>query len=409
MNQTLAKMSSTRISAKPLHLIALMGYGVVGQGLYNILQQDPVSKFHLKGISIRDLQKSRNIQETYFRKTSNELIQNTEIESIIEATDDADFAWKSLLLSSNFGKNFISANKKMVAANLMRIVKIQEHTNAAILYEASTAGAIPIIRTLETYFAEEPIKSLRGIINGSSNYILSKIFQEGKSFEVALKEAIEKGFAESDPTFDINGSDVQSKLIILALHAFGVIANESDVYFCGIQNLSKADIEFAKSKNATIKLIAKAFQNEDEETVMYVIPSLVFESDSLYSINAENNAIEIEGNFSGNHLFSGKGAGAYPTASALISDLHAASNGFKYKYSKYYKKSDKIVSDDHLISVYVRYPDSSDFEEKDFEFIKSTTLTNEGLVVLGEISISTLKTTAVFAGGKAFIMEIPVN
>ncbi|MBK7428322.1 MAG: hypothetical protein IPI60_15530 [Saprospiraceae bacterium] len=233
MTQTLHKMSVSGILTQRLHQIALLGYGVVGQGLFQIIKDDLRSKFQLNGISIKDKNKTRNIPHFHFQNTSSDLVQHIDIVSVIEATDDPDFAWKILLLATNLGKNYISANKKMVAANLSKIVDIMDNEEVSILYEASTAGAIPIIRILETYFSEEPILRLRGIINGSSNYILSKIFLEGKEFQEALNEAIQLGFAESDPSFDLNGSDVQNKLIILALHAFGVIAPESEVFFFG--------------------------------------------------------------------------------------------------------------------------------------------------------------------------------
>lgn len=407
MPQTLQKMSVSGILSQRLHQIALLGYGVVGQGLFQIIKNDFRSKFKLNGISIRDNQKSRNIPQYHFQNTSGELIHNTDVESVIEATDDPDFAWKMLLLTSGLGKNYISANKKMIAKNLEKIIQLQENETFSILYEASTAGAIPIIRTLESYFSEEPIVKLRGIINGSSNYILSKIFIEGKRYQEALNEAIDLGFAESDPSFDLNGSDVQSKLIILTLHAFGVIANENEVFFSGIEHLSQTDIEYAMERNCRIRLLANAKLNTDGSLSLYVIPSLVQESYSLFNINAELNAIEIEGKYSGNHLFSGKGAGSYPTASALVSDLQAASEGFKYKYSKYHKTSVQYPDAQKVLSVYIRYSDPAQFRSDDFESIQSKSSSNEGLIVEGNIKLSSLLYDSKFKESSNFIMELP--
>jgi homoserine dehydrogenase len=409
MTQTLQKMSASGTIPQSLHQIALLGYGVVGQGLFQIIKNDLRSKFHLKGISIRDKVKARNIPHFHFQNTSTDLIQNPDVESIIEATDDSDFSWKMLLIAANLGKNYISANKKMVAANLTKIIHLQDKEDISILYEASTAGAIPIIRTLDSYFAEEPIVKLRGIINGSSNYILSKIFLEGKGFQEALDEAIEQGFAESDPLFDLNGSDVQSKLIILGLHAFGVIADESEVFFSGIEHLSQTEIEYAREKNCRIRLLANAETNQDGGVSIFVLPSLVQESDSFFSINAELNAIQIEGKYSGNHLFSGKGAGSYPTASALISDLHACSDGFKYKYSKYRKDGAKHIDDQKVISAYFRFSDSGQFDIADFESIQSKKTCKEGLIVEGKIKLASLLSNSKFKDEEIFIMQLPFN
>ncbi len=407
MIQTLQKMSVSGINSQRVHRIALLGYGVVGQGLFQIVKNDLKSKFQLNGISIRDIAKTRNIPHYHFQNTSSELVHNVDVESVIEATDDPDFAWKMLLLATSLGKNYISSNKKMIAPNLEKIVQLQENERSSILYEASAAGAIPIIRTLESYFSEEPIVKLRGIINGSSNYILSKIFIEEKEFDEALDEAIKLGFAESNPIFDLNGSDVQSKLIILGLHAFGLIVHEDEVFFSGIEHLRQIDVEYAKERNCRIRLLANAEHNPDGCVSLYVIPSLVKANDPLYNINAELNAIEIEGKYSGKHLFSGKGAGAYPTASALVSDLQAASEGFKYKYSKYHKATGKVLDDQKVLSVYVRYSVPAQFNSTDFESLQSGFATDDGFVVEGKIKLSTLLSNSCFKEDQIFVMEIP--
>lgn len=408
MTQTLQKMSASGILPQRLHQIALLGYGVVGQGLFQIIKNDFRSKFQLNGISIRDRAKTRNIPEYHFQNTSTDLIHNIDVETVIEATDDPEFAWNMLLLSTNLGKNYISANKKMIAANLAKIVQLQENEDVSVLYEASTAGAIPVIRTLENYFAEEPIVKLRGIINGSSNYILSKIFLGGKGFNEALEEAIELGFAESDPQFDLNGSDVQSKLMILALHAFGVIAKEQEVFYSGIEHLTQTDIEFAEERNCRIRLVANGTVHEDGNVSLYVLPALVSVDDPFYNVNAEINAIEIQGRYSGNHLFSGKGAGSFPTASALVSDLQAASGGFRYKYAKYYNSKEKNLDNHKVLSVFVRYNDPENFEKSDFESIHSKSARNGNLIVEAKILLQSLLSNPIFKKRGVFIMEVPI-
>ncbi|MBL7892651.1 MAG: homoserine dehydrogenase, partial [Bacteroidia bacterium] len=238
--------------------IGLFGFGVVGQGLYDILGKSKGFKAEVVKICVKDKTKKRTIPQQLYTFDKNELLDNPEINLIVELIDDADEAYKIVTAALKSGKNVVTANKRMVANHLDELVELQHKHNVSLLYEASSCGSIPVIRNLEEYYDNELLNSVSGIFNGSSNYILSKIFNEGIGYPVALKQAQDLGFAETDPTLDVGGFDPKFKLVIIAAHSFGLFIKPEDVLNIGIQNLSDFDIQYAKEKGYKIKLVATA-------------------------------------------------------------------------------------------------------------------------------------------------------
>jgi len=246
--------------------IGLFGFGCVGKGLYDILQNNTENtgfEAQILKICVKDKSKKRKIDSSFFTFDKNEILDNSEINLVIELISDADEAYQIVKKALLSGKNVVTANKKMLALHLEELVKIQKETGTSLLYEAATCGSIPIVRTLAEYYDNELLYSVSGIFNGSSNYILSKIANENLTYNVALKQAQELGFAEADPALDVAGFDANYKLCLLAAQAYGIFVNPDEVLRIGINNLKKEDIDFAATytntkgqKDFKVKLVA---------------------------------------------------------------------------------------------------------------------------------------------------------
>jgi homoserine dehydrogenase len=247
---------------------------------------------------------------------------------------------------------------------------LQEENNVALIYEGSAGGSIPIIRTLEEYYDNELLSSLRGILNGTTNYILTRMELESKDYGEVLKDAQQSGFAEIDPWLDVAGFDTMYKLCLLSVHAFGLILKPEQILTLGIQNVSFNDIRYAREKGLRIKLVASAAKSGDKFRV-YVMPRFVKPNDELFKILYEYNGIEVEGAFSCTQTFTGKGAGSHPTGSAVLSDISALTYNYRYSYKKLKKlkrvlgenfKGEDLLEKDFPIRVYIRYDDQKELE-----------------------------------------------
>ncbi len=332
--------------------IGLFGYGCVGQGLYNVLQNSKRFKAEIKKIVIKHPEKKRNLSADFFSVDKNDILSNSSINTVVELIDDADEAYhivKAALLS---GKNVVTANKKMLAFHLPELIQIQKEKNVSLLYEASACGGIPIIRTLEEYYDNEYLSSVRGIFNGSSNFILSKIYSENVSYPAALKEAQDLGFAESNPRLDVGGYDAKFKLIILALHAFGISLNPTDVLNLGIENFSTTEVSLFNHFGYKVRLVPQVKQISDTEVIAFTLPEIVSKLDQLYHVNKEFNAVEVAAAYSDQQSFIGKGAGGNPTGSAVLSDLSALSFDYKYEYKKVNLNKQLSLNNDFELPIY---------------------------------------------------------
>jgi homoserine dehydrogenase len=329
--------------------IGLFGFGCVGKGLYDILQNNTENtgfEAQILKICVKDKDKKREIDLSFFTFDKNEILDNSEINLVVELISDAEEAYQIVKKALLSGKNVVTANKKMLALHLEELVKIQKETNTSLLYEAAACGSIPIVRTLAEYYDNELLYSVSGIFNGSSNYILSKIANENLSYDVALKQAQDLGFAEADPTLDVAGFDPTYKLCILAAQAYGIFVNPDEVLRIGINNLKKEDIDFARNyiknnnqntTNFKVKLVAnisRIGKTEDNQLLLYVLPTFIDSENPLYNVENENNAVLVEAAFSDKQTFIGKGAGGHPTGSAVLSDISALRFDYKYEYRK---------------------------------------------------------------------------
>ena len=369
--------------------IGLFGFGVVGQGLHDIISTKDLN-IEIRKIAIKNPDKVRSLPETLFTTNANVILNDPEINTIIELINDADAAYEIVTRALKSGKNVVSANKKMIAEHLDELVQLQQNYGSSLLYEGSVCGSIPIIRNLEEYYDNELLHSISGIFNGSSNFILSKITNEGLEYGEALKQAQDLGFAEKDPILDVGGYDPKYKLIIAAAHAYGLFVSPAEVLNIGIQNFSNADLKFAQEHQLKIKLVPTAKKLDDKELAMYVIPKLVPKTDFLYNVENEYNAVSVKAAFADQQLFYGKGAGGYPTGSAVLSDVAALRYDYRYEYKKFNHDSKLKLQNDHAIPVYIRYNNEDLINTIHFEFIAEQHKSMDLNYILGGIKISEL-------------------
>ncbi|MDD3567335.1 MAG: homoserine dehydrogenase [Bacteroidales bacterium] len=370
--------------------IGLFGFGVVGEGLYNVLQKSPATKAVIKSICIKEPQKERSIAKEAFCTDYNTILGDPEINLVVELISDADEAYKIVKSALLSGKSVVSGNKKMLATHLEELINIQHENGVALLYDASACGSIPVIRNLEEYYDNDLLLSITGILNGSSNYILSKIFNENSTYQQALRKAQELGFAEADPTLDVSGQDSLNKLVILATHGFGTIVSPSEVFVLGIDKLNSFDIRFAKEKGLKIKLIAQATKINGNSFSLLVMPKLVAADDYIFNVEDEYNGVVIQGEFYEKQFMFGKGAGGFPTGSAVLSDITARMHGYKYEYKKRKYFNTPQFTNDVQIKIYLRYKNVIDFEHFDFESIDEKYTSKVYNYVIGTINLKNL-------------------
>ena len=370
--------------------LGLFGFGCVGQGLYHVLNETHGVKAEIKKICVKNKNKSRIIDPSFFTYDANEILNDPEIDVVVELIDDANAAFEIVKQSVIKGKHVVTANKKMLAENLEEIYQLQQTYDKSILYEGSVCGSIPILRNLEEYYDNDLITSIEGIFNGSTNYILTKVFEEKKSYLEALNAAQDLGFAESDPSLDVKGFDAKYKLTIAIAHTFGVFVKPEDIINVGIQNISAVDLKYAKENNLTIKLVARAIKIDDT-VFAFVAPQFVPIDHMLASVRNEYNAVLVEGAFAEKQVFIGKGAGGYPTGSAVLSDISALTFGYRYEYKKYTQGEGLSFSNEALVDVIVSFPEGGAVSNKDFETFKGGYQGNGYHYLQGTIKVEKLR------------------
>ncbi|HWY11553.1 MAG TPA: homoserine dehydrogenase [Bacteroidia bacterium] len=370
--------------------IGLFGFGCVGQGLYHVLKNSKGFKADIVKIAVKNKTKQRPLDKGVFTFDKYEILDNPEIDVIVELIDDAEEAFNIISYALSKGKHVVTANKKMVAQHLQELFDLQHKNNVSLLYEASSCGSIPIIRTLEEYFDNEQIEKVSGIFNGTTNYILTKTINEKLSYPDALKQAQEKGFAESDPTNDVEGFDAKFKAIIIALHAFGIFAKPEDVLNIGISTLHPNDITYAQEKNYKIKLVPTVKKVNGNQVSVFVLPKYVDAQNHLFSVDNEFNGVIVGGEFSGEQFLKGKGAGGHPTGAAVLSDISALSYGYKYEYKKQHQNPYLEFTNDVIVKVYFRYNRLIDLEKLNFEKITERYSSGEYNYVIGYLALENI-------------------
>jgi len=311
--------------------IGIIGFGTIGAGVVKALKARRAFLAEKSGIDInivkicdKDLKTKRsiNVPKKLLTKLIGKVLYDPKIDVVVELMGGVRPAKDIALEALRNGKHFVTANKALLSDSGREIFEMANNLGLCVGFEASVGGGIPIIRALKEGFIANHIDLVYGIINGTSNFILTKMAEDGLDFNDALAIAQAKGYAERDPVLDISGGDSAHKLSILALLGFGIEAKPKDIYTEGITHIEACDIEYAREMGYTIKLLAIAKRSGDE-LELRVHPTLLPKKHLLSSVNDVYNAIFVKGDLVGDNLFYGKGAGAEPTSSAVISDIVA--------------------------------------------------------------------------------------
>lgn len=308
--------------------IGLLGLGTVGSGVYKIIERQKEemvkktgARLEIAGILVHNLNKVRDgVDTSLLTDRWEDIINNDEISIVIEVMGGIEPAKTMILEALNSGKNVVTANKDLVAEYGRELLDAAENNGVDFLFEAAVAGGIPIIRPLKQCLAANEMDEVIGIVNGTTNYILTKMFEEGMDFDEALEKATELGYAEADPTADIEGLDAGRKVAIMASIAFHSRVTFSDVYTEGITKISARDINYAKEFGNVIKLLGVAHNTEDGIEVS-VHPMMIPQEHPLASVRDSFNAVFVHGDAVDDVMFYGRGAGEFPTASAIMGDV----------------------------------------------------------------------------------------
>lgn len=307
---------------------ALLGLGTVGSGVYKLVERQKEQlpaktgmQLEIAKILVHDMKKERpGVRRELLTDSFEEILKDSDIQIVIEVVGGIEPAKRMIMDALKAGKNVVTANKDLIAAHGRELLNTAEEHHVDLLFEASVAGGIPIINPLKECLAGNEILSVMGIVNGTTNYILTKMTEEGMDFDEALKRAQELGYAEADPTSDIEGHDAGRKVAILASIAFHSKVTFKDVYVEGITRITSRDIAYAEEFGNVIKLLGIA-RNEGGEIEAAVYPMMLPKDHPLASVRDSFNAVFVQGDAVGDTMFYGRGAGELPTASAVMADV----------------------------------------------------------------------------------------
>ena len=387
---SLEKNNSNVSHTKHRHLrLGLFGFGCVGQGLYHVLDETPGIKAEIKKICVKHKNKPRPLSEDLFTFNASEVLNDPEIDVVVELIDDANAAFEIVRTALQNGKAVVTANKKMLAEHLEEIYDLQLRYGKPVLYEGSVCGSIPIIRNLEEYYDNDLLTGIEGIFNGSTNYILTKVFEERSSYSEALAKAQQLGFAESDPSLDVQGYDPKFKLVIAIAHTFGVFVKPEQIINIGIDRISDIDLKFARDNCYVIRLIARAFK-VNNQVFGFVAPQFIESTHPLYAVRNEYNAVQVQSAFAEQQLFVGKGAGSYPTGSAVLSDISALTYDYRYEYKKLHQVHDLKFSNRLTVEAFVSFDQGTKISISDFEEFDSGYASHGKQYMVGKVSLEKL-------------------
>jgi len=371
--------------------IGLFGFGVVGEGLYKILQQKPSFNATIKKVCIKNPGKRREAPEDLFTTDRNAILNDPSINVVVEVINESGPAYEIVSTALKNGKSVVSASKKMIAEHLPELLELQQRTGESFLYESAACASIPVIRNLEEYYDNDLLHSIKAIVNGSTNFILTKMFEEKLSFREALHLAQQLGFAESDPSLDVEGYDAANKWTFLLTHAYGIIEKTENLVFSGIQFVQGRDADVAREKHYDIKLVAQAKKLDNGKVAAFVLPQFIKQDDHLAFVKNEYNGVVIESGFADKQFFYGKGAGSFPTASAVLSDLSALRYQYRYEYKKLYHHTPHELTDDFYVRAYLSFDAWKYIPRERFEWIEEWHADSDRKYLVGVIHFREIK------------------
>lgn len=306
--------------------VAILGYGVVGSGVAEVIKRnsDSIKQRAGKEIKVKWILDIRDFPDSPDRdvltKNSDDVFNDSEVGIVVETIGGATIALEFTKRALKAGKSVVTSNKELVATHGPELLQLAKENGVSYLFEASVGGGIPIIRPLNQCLAANEIHGITGILNGTTNYIFTQMKKEGKSFEVALKEAQNNGYAEQNPTADVEGHDTCRKIAILSSIAFNRFVDFKNIYTEGITKISVDDMKYADAMNGVIKLIAIS-RKLDDKIFARVSPAIISKEHPLANVEDVFNAIVVKGDAIGDAMFYGRGAGKLPTASAVVADV----------------------------------------------------------------------------------------
>ena len=378
--------------------IGIIGYGTVGSGVYEVIQtnRESIAKRAGEEITVKRICDLRDFPgdpaEALLTKDFKELAEDPEIRIIVETMGGVQPAYDYVKMALEHGKSVCTSNKELVARHGSELLAIAKERSLNFLFEASVGGGIPIIRPLNQALTADEIVEIKGILNGTTNYILTKMTREGAEYEEVLREAQEKGYAERNPEADVEGHDACRKIAILTSLAYGSQVDYEDIHTEGITQITKTDIAYAKAMDAAIKLLGSS--KRQGKIYAQVAPVLVRSDHPLYGVNDVFNAIFVKGNVLGEVMFYGRGAGKLPTASAVVSDVIDA---VKHKNTNIMtlwssKKLELGCFEDSSSRFFVRVPERERgqaqklFQADGFQEIKTEGITGEYAFLTGVLT-----------------------
>ncbi|WP_374122937.1 homoserine dehydrogenase [Leptotrichia hongkongensis] len=376
--------------------IGIIGLGTVGEGVFKVLTNEKESIFEKSRADIEvkyacDLNIERefsfDFDKSALTNDYKKILNDPEIKIVVELIGGETIAKQIIIEAFQAKKSVVTANKALIAKYGVELFQLAKENGVSFLFEAAVGGGIPIVTPLMESLVANTVTEIRGIMNGTSNYILTKMKEDNLSFDEALKIASEKGYAEADPTYDVDGIDAGHKINILASLAYGGSIKFKDMQLSGIREISTVDIFSANQLNSTIKLIASSKLLSDKSVQISVEPTLIPNSEILAKVDDVYNAIETTGSYTDKTLFYGKGAGMDPTASAVVADIVKIVTR-NHIESDYFFNSTKVfeIVDSNTVkdSYYIRVSDDFDIENSPFELINQ--IENYYIILANNIS-----------------------
>ncbi len=359
--------------------IGLLGCGVVGSGVKEIIDSS-LDNIKLTKILVKD-----ENEKTEERMTTDiENLLTDEIDIIVECIGGIDIPLNYIKKALSAKKHVVTSNKKVMATHYKELIKLAEENNVIIAFEASVGGGIPWLENIRHIKKVDKILNFKGIFNGTTNYILDKMFNENKDFNVVLKEAQNLGYAEANPTDDIDGFDVKYKCCLSANTIWDTSVNLNEISFLGIRNIEKIDIDYAKENNKTIKLIGSGFKNKNKLDIL-VIPTFINNSENIAHIPNNLNSGIIQSEYLGASSYIGQGAGKFPTAHAVVQDILSICEN---KNMNPKIKNDLEISNESTYNFYIRLKNLNQNSNIDKNLILKNI--NEDTIITKNISIDNL-------------------
>lgn len=326
----------------------------------------------------------RNTYDAKLTYQALDILADDDVCAIVELTNDPVLALEVIREALCSGRHAITASKKVVAENLAWLIQLQRTTGRSLLYEASCAASIPVLNVLETHFSGEEVVAIDGILNGTTNYILTQV-ERGMTPQEALQKAQTLGFAERDPSSDLRGDDARYKLTILLAHAFGTVVRPAALLRHGIEGLAEEDLSFGRERGWVVRLVASAHRTGDG-IVAHVLPRFVPADDPFALVRDEYNAVRILGAHSGTHVLQGKGAGRLPTGLAVLADVQRLVHGGGYGYAKVGGSAPLLARQGAPIAVYARIPNTHQELIAGFTTVRTAEYLGQSIRVVGTIA-----------------------